>query len=85
VESQKSSRVGNTEATSSVTHYGRGAGIRSDRRSISTRRDSASSIQRIGIAFRMIRPSQDDRLHQHGRCGKYQPPRQPGVKWITYA
>jgi len=28
---------------------------------MSTRRDSACSIQRVGIAFRMIRPFQGDR------------------------
>jgi hypothetical protein len=52
--SQESSRVDKCDAASSVILHRGGVGIRSDRSSVSTRRDSARSIQRVGIAFRMI-------------------------------
>jgi len=61
VVSQESSRVAEGEAASSVTLHRGGIGIGSARISMSTRRDSACSIQRVGIAFRMIRPFQGDR------------------------
>jgi hypothetical protein len=34
------------------------------------RRDSACSIQRVGIAFRMIRPIKATRLREHGSTPK---------------
>jgi len=54
--SHESSRVDKCDAASSATLPAGGVG-RSHRIIVSTRRDSACSIQRVGIAIRMIRPS----------------------------
>ena len=56
--SHKNNRVDKCDAASAGTLPGRGIGFRSDRMIVSTCRASACSIQRVGIAFRMIRPSQ---------------------------